>query len=522
MTELPSSFIDRTRRLLGDDYPRFEQALATESPVSIRLNPAKCWPGRPLGEAVPWSQEGYYLPERPALTLDTCFHAGAYYVQEAASMFLHRVIDQYIHTPVRYLDLCAAPGGKSTDAIASLPAGSLVVSNEVVPNRTYILAENLTKWGSPFSVVTLNEAAYVPRLERQVGYRCALLGRGDVSQRPRRHCRVVACRGGPLRRTPAANPHRRVAGPQAGRSAHLQHLHLQPRGERRDGALPDERAGSHPAHGRYRPGLGHRFGSRTGCDGLPLHAASHTGRRALHGGVAETRRTRRLALPAARRTGRQTQQKGEEDHPGDSRARRMVPTAGSSRRFRLCVARRQFPGHPPRIPGRLPVARPAPHPAAGRCHSGYRQGSRLHSPKRHPASKPTSLRPWPTCAARASCCHPTSRADTSSSPTAVSPSGGSRIWATGPTTSIRRSGASAAATPPTSCPTCLSNTYKHEVFVSTTRYPPETETRVRPSPYPRPVPVHDSPATTWEPTPGSYPGATPPCGSRENHLLSRH
>ena len=114
MTELPSSFIDRTRRLLGDDYPRFEQALATESPVSIRLNPAKCWPGRPLGEAVPWSQEGYYLPERPAFTFDPCFHAGAYYVQEAASMFLHRVIDQYIHTPVRYLDLCAAPGGKST------------------------------------------------------------------------------------------------------------------------------------------------------------------------------------------------------------------------------------------------------------------------------------------------------------------------------------------------------------------------------------------------------------------------
>ncbi len=165
MTELPSSFIDRTRRLLGDDYPRFEQALATESPVSIRLNPAKCWPGRPLGEAVPWSQEGYYLPERPAFTFDPCFHAGAYYVQEAASMFLHRVIDQYIHTPVRYLDLCAAPGGKSTDAIASLPAGSLVVSNEVVPNRTYILAENLTKWGSPFSVVTRNEAADFARLE---------------------------------------------------------------------------------------------------------------------------------------------------------------------------------------------------------------------------------------------------------------------------------------------------------------------------------------------------------------------
>lgn len=165
MIELPSSFINRTSRLLGDDYPRFEQALGEESPVSIRLNPAKSRPTEAMGETVPWSQWGYYLPERPAFTFDPCFHAGAYYVQEAASMFLHRVIDQYIHTPVRYLDLCAAPGGKSTDAIASLPAGSLVVSNEVIPNRAYILAENMVKWGSPFSIVTRNEAADFARLD---------------------------------------------------------------------------------------------------------------------------------------------------------------------------------------------------------------------------------------------------------------------------------------------------------------------------------------------------------------------
>lgn len=165
MIELPSSFIDRTRCLLGDDYPRFEQALGDESPVSIRLNPAKSRLTETPGEAVPWSQWGCYLPERPAFTFDPCFHAGAYYVQEAASMFLHRVIAQYIETPVRYLDLCAAPGGKSTDAVASLPAGSLVVSNEVIPNRAYILAENLVKWGSPFSIVSRNEAADFARLD---------------------------------------------------------------------------------------------------------------------------------------------------------------------------------------------------------------------------------------------------------------------------------------------------------------------------------------------------------------------
>ena len=159
MTNLPPSFIERTRRLLGDDFSRFSCALETESPVSIRLNPAKCRLDSAPGERVPWSQQGYYLSTRPAFTFDPRFHAGAYYVQEAASMFLNRVISQYIHTPVRYLDLCAAPGGKSTDAIASLPAGSLVVSNEVIPNRANILAENIIKWGSPFSIISRNEAA---------------------------------------------------------------------------------------------------------------------------------------------------------------------------------------------------------------------------------------------------------------------------------------------------------------------------------------------------------------------------
>ena len=165
MIELPAPFIERTRRLLGADYDSFAAALDSESPVSLRLNPGKSRPTEVLGEEVPWSAQGYYLPERPAFTFDPCFHAGAYYVQEASSMFLGRVIAQYVKTPVRYLDLCAAPGGKSTDAIASLPAGSLVVSNEVIPNRAYILAENIVKWGSPYSIVTRNEAADFARLE---------------------------------------------------------------------------------------------------------------------------------------------------------------------------------------------------------------------------------------------------------------------------------------------------------------------------------------------------------------------
>ena len=165
MTDLPAPFIERTRRLLGDDYPRFAEALESESPTSIRLNPSKSTPTGTIGDPVLWAQHGFYLSSRPTFTFDPRLHAGAYYVQEAASMFLNRVIRQYVHEPVRYLDLCAAPGGKSTDAVASLPVGSLIVSNEVIPNRAHILAENIVKWGSPYCIVTRNEASAFGALE---------------------------------------------------------------------------------------------------------------------------------------------------------------------------------------------------------------------------------------------------------------------------------------------------------------------------------------------------------------------
>ena len=161
MLTLPPLFAERMQALLGDEYAAFEQAVAeTESPVSIRLNSGKnvacetsCYP-------VAWSGSvGYYLPQRPAFTFDPLFHAGAYYVQEASSMFLGEVIKQWIHEPVRYLDLCAAPGGKTTHALSLLPQGSLVAGNEYVRARAAILAENVTKWGSPFSAVTHNSAA---------------------------------------------------------------------------------------------------------------------------------------------------------------------------------------------------------------------------------------------------------------------------------------------------------------------------------------------------------------------------
>ncbi len=131
-----------------------------EPPTSIRLNTLKGIGRDHLSATssgiVPWCESGCYLNERPAFTFDPCLHAGAYYVQEASSMFLDRVLRQFVDRPVQMLDLCAAPGGKSTLARAALPEGSLLVSNEPMRNRAQILAENTQKWGHEDIIVTNN------------------------------------------------------------------------------------------------------------------------------------------------------------------------------------------------------------------------------------------------------------------------------------------------------------------------------------------------------------------------------
>lgn len=161
--DIPQEFKDYASCLLGAErYARFARALDEEPSVSVRLNPLKAaWAGL-VAEvldgydvAVPWaSGEGYYLHERPPFTFDPLFHAGAYYVQEAASMFLGQVLDRYVTRPVVALDLCAAPGGKSTHIRSRLPEGSLLVSNEPIRARAQVLQENLTKWGHSDVVVT--------------------------------------------------------------------------------------------------------------------------------------------------------------------------------------------------------------------------------------------------------------------------------------------------------------------------------------------------------------------------------
>ena len=156
---LPQAFIERTRQLLGDAaYTQFEEALQTETPVSIRPNRMKC--SQPVeGEPIPWASSGSYLNNRPTFTFDPLFHAGCYYVQEASSMFVEKVLQEYVKEPVVMLDLCAAPGGKSTLCRSVLPEGSLLVANEVMRNRSQVLAENLIKWGHPEVVVTNNDPA---------------------------------------------------------------------------------------------------------------------------------------------------------------------------------------------------------------------------------------------------------------------------------------------------------------------------------------------------------------------------
>ena len=167
----PADFINVLRETAGlDRTERIVAALSADPEVSVRVNPAKmslaalhAHFGPLAGDAVPWaSQEGFYLQERPSFTLDPLFHAGAYYVQEASSMYVGSLFDRAVAalgrvSGLRVLDLCAAPGGKTTQLLSHMDAGSLLVANEVVPARATVLAENVARWGCPNVAVTSSD-----------------------------------------------------------------------------------------------------------------------------------------------------------------------------------------------------------------------------------------------------------------------------------------------------------------------------------------------------------------------------
>ena len=155
---LPESFITRTSQQMGDENCKaLCRALEKDSPVSIRMNKDKTEAVPADAQQIPWTSAGYYLDNRPTFTFDPLFHAGCYYVQEASSMFVERAVREYVQSPVVALDLCAAPGGKSTLLRSVLPEGSFLIANEVMRNRSQVLAENIVKWGHPEIMVTSND-----------------------------------------------------------------------------------------------------------------------------------------------------------------------------------------------------------------------------------------------------------------------------------------------------------------------------------------------------------------------------
>ncbi len=159
------TFEAQMHALLGDEWEALRAALREAPPTSIRLNAAKA-AGPPAGaRAVPWSDGlGWYLEGRPSFTRDPLFHAGAWYVQEASSMFVGwlarqaRALDRRRWHAV--LDLCAAPGGKTTHLLSLMPEEEvLVVANEVVPSRRAALQHNLARWGMAHALHTQHDPA---------------------------------------------------------------------------------------------------------------------------------------------------------------------------------------------------------------------------------------------------------------------------------------------------------------------------------------------------------------------------
>lgn len=168
--DFAAAFREYLAQVVGEEsLPVVLGALSAEASVSIRVNPGKVTgPAEVFGnlarEVVPWNGNAAYLSERPAFTLDPLLHAGAYYVQDSSAMYPGTVfrkalgLVQTSGTGVKVLDLCAAPGGKTTDISASLRAGCksgyLLVSNEIMKQRATVLADNTAVWGDPSVMVT--------------------------------------------------------------------------------------------------------------------------------------------------------------------------------------------------------------------------------------------------------------------------------------------------------------------------------------------------------------------------------
>jgi 16S rRNA C967 or C1407 C5-methylase (RsmB/RsmF family)/NOL1/NOP2/fmu family ribosome biogenesis protein len=163
---LPGKFLDRIRLQSYIDVPFLLSALERPGTVSIRLNPDK-WNNIPVSSSpVPWCKSGFYLETRPSFTADPLFHSGCYYPQEASGMFLEVAYNQLFSgvENIKVLDLCGAPGGKSTHLSALIGNKGFLVANEVIRQRVSLLAENIAKWGIPNTLVTNNDPSAFAKL----------------------------------------------------------------------------------------------------------------------------------------------------------------------------------------------------------------------------------------------------------------------------------------------------------------------------------------------------------------------
>jgi len=164
--QFPPDFFKNISGAPGFDLESFVKTHQSEdAPTSIRLNPFKKTPIE-YGQQVPWCESGYYLDTRPSFTFDPLFHAGGYYVQEASSMFIGHILKQIKpDDSIKVLDLCAAPGGKSTLISSLLNSDDLLVANEIIKTRVPVLSDNLTKWGPANTIVTNNDPKDFGRLK---------------------------------------------------------------------------------------------------------------------------------------------------------------------------------------------------------------------------------------------------------------------------------------------------------------------------------------------------------------------
>ncbi len=159
MNQLPESFVTRLKSERPLVAKNILSAIEEGKPgTSIRVNPDKPFLVPCSAERIPWADNGYFLQERGSFITDPLWHAGAYYVQEASSMLIELAIKQYAPVSAcKALDLCAAPGGKTTHLASLLSKDSLIIANEVIQSRSNILSQNIKQWGNPNVYVTNND-----------------------------------------------------------------------------------------------------------------------------------------------------------------------------------------------------------------------------------------------------------------------------------------------------------------------------------------------------------------------------